>query len=144
MMKKTTWALAWMAVLALSVPMAMAQGRQGGGGSDNPMGMLRVLRSLDLSDSQRDAVQALADEFRPRVHEAQNLVKELGDELRATAEESGFNEALLRPTAEAKGAAMAEVTLLNLELRSRIHEVLTPEQLDTIENLRHQRDRKRK
>lgn len=134
-MKKTTWAVTWMAVLALTLPMTLAQGRHGGAGPDNPMGMLRALKTLDLNDSQRDAVQGLVEEFRPRFDEAQNVVKELGAELREIVEQSGFDESLLRPTAAAKGAAMAQMTLLNLELHSRIRQVLTPEQVETLQNL---------
>jgi len=138
--KKTTLTVALVAALVLAVPTILAQDMRGHGdrpgfGPHDGMDMHRMLSRLDLDDAQRDAIHALFGDFRPRIEEAQGVVEELGAELHGLAQESGYDEALLRPIAETRGAAMAEMTLLKIEMHSSVRELLTPEQIETLEAL---------
>jgi len=143
-MKKAILTAMLVAVVGLGVSVAQAQGPGGGppmgrpgghGGPGQQMGLLDAILRLDLSEEQRDEIRSLLDTFRPQVKQLHEALMELDAEFHQTLRESGYNEALLGPIAEAKGDGVAEEMLLRAQVEAGIIGVLTAEQLEVLQGM---------
>ena len=124
--------------LALSdAASAQNQGRRGfrGEGSMRPGSPLFLLRGLDLSDDQREQVRALFEEVEgtgvpERLRAARQSLHD--------AIESGADESTLRQQATELGEVEGDAAVEFARVRSRIQEILTPEQKKELEQLKAQ------
>src|SRR5262245_6899964 len=133
-------AIALASALALaSAIAAKAQGRHGfhgeGGPGMGPFGSMRMLRELDLSENQRQQVRSLFDEVEKtgipdRLREARESLHD--------AIESGADESALRQQATELGEVEGDAAVEFARVRSRIQEILTPEQRAQFEQLKAQ------
>ena len=115
------------AILAIASLSAQGPGRQRGGGPGREFGPLPLLRQLDLTDAQRQQIQALVQERRPD----ESAMKKLGDlhhdlnaAIFADAPDTAKIEQLKASISEAETAALAE----RVDLQLKIAQILTPEQ----------------
>jgi len=104
-----------------------------GMGPGGPMGQMRMLRELDLSDEQRQRIRALFEEVAAtgapeRLRQARESLKD--------AIESGADEAALREQASQLGEAEGDAAVELARIRARILEVLTAEQKVELEQLK--------
>jgi Spy/CpxP family protein refolding chaperone len=125
------------ALLLASTAAAQRDGRRGfhGEGPHWPGRSMRMLRELDLSDEQRQQVRALFEEVErtgvpERLREARESLHE--------AIESGADESTLRQQASALGEVEGDAAVEIARVRSRIQEILTPEQKQELEQLKAQ------
>ncbi len=136
-------AIALASALALASAAATeTQGRRGfrgdghiGMGGMGGFGAMRMLRELDLTEDQRKQVRALFDEV-----EATGVTQRLRDARESLHEsiESGADESTLRQQAAELGEVEGDAAVELSRVRSRIQELLTPEQKKELEQLKAQ------
>jgi Spy/CpxP family protein refolding chaperone len=159
-MKKTILTTTLVLALALIAYPALAQNQGGcpgpgcghghgyamgpgmGPGMFDGSGFLHRLHRLDLSDEQHDQIQALIDQFQPQFEDLQGQIQDYVTELHGELQASGYNEALLRPVVEAKAGVGVELELLRMNFHSQVAGILTPEQLETLQQMRGPRGRR--
>jgi protein CpxP len=123
-----------LALVIFSTAVAEAQFRRGFHG-EAPGHALRMLRELDLTEAQREQVRSVFEEVErsgvpDRLREARESLQE--------AVESGADEATLRQHAAELGEAEGDAAVELARVRSRIQEILTPEQRQELEQLKAQ------
>ena len=114
--------------LALGVAQAAPggfHGRHGGGYGEGPM---MPLRSLDLTEAQRDQVFKIFHEQAPAMHEQMKQLRDARHDLAQAAAGDQYDAARVRAAAEAQGKAVTQLALLRAQTMQRVHDVLTPEQ----------------
>lgn len=143
-----------MAVLALAgAPLtgafdAAAQGprmRRGieGPGRGGPMGLMGQFRGLDLTDSQRQQLRAVAEEHRA---EFRSIAERLRAAQRAVDEAVAatvFDESLIRQRVSERAQVEADAAVLRARVHARAWQVLTPEQQQKAQELKAQREQRR-
>jgi len=125
-----------------------APGRRGAGGAG---GLHMALRNLDLSDSQRQEVRAIFEIERSQVEANHERLRALGDELREQIESDPYDEDSVRAKATVVATLRVEMAVLRARQSGQIRDLLTPEQLDQLQQMkqeralfRSQRDERRK
>jgi protein CpxP len=101
---------------------------------------MRLLRELDLTDAQREQIRTLFDEL--EATGASERVREARESLQQ-AIESGADEAELRSEAARLGEAEGDAAVERARVRTRVQEVLTPEQREELEHLKRQAKERR-
>ncbi len=137
------------AVSMLAVPAIHAQsgprgGRGPGGRGPGAMGgMVRGLRHLDLSQSQREQVRAVMAGYRPQIEALAEQLRPARQALAEAVTAPMFDEGLIRERAAGVAAAEAEMTVLRGRIHSDVFQLLTPEQIQKAEGLKTERLRRR-
>lgn len=136
MTKRILVAAGLVAALAAGTAVSFAQGPgpRAPGVGPGPHGPGRRgdlgLRGVQLTDAQREQVQSIMQSHRA---EFDNVGKALGEAHRAFAEATrSGDEAAIRARSTAVANAMAEEAILRAKVRSEVHALLTPEQLQEI------------
>lgn len=104
--------------------------------------LMRQLKQLGISDTQKDQIRGIVRDPRPAVRP---LVKQLVQErrtLRDTVQTSPVNEAAIRAQAARVAQVQADLAVQRAHLAERVRSVLTPEQQQKWQQLRAQRDAK--
>lgn len=108
-----------------------------GGPGPGRLGM--ALRRLDLSEGQREEIRAIFESERDSVQVNHEEMRALGAELEGQIEADPYDEEAVR----AKAAGLAELRVEMAVLRARqlgqIREVLTPEQIDELKQMKGER-----
>jgi len=148
------------AALALAVPLTVsaapgpqgdcagmesrgAHGKRGGmermahGGLESPM---HALRSVNLSEAQRDKVFEIMHAQAPAMRERAKAEQKANEELRKLAAAPDYSEAKARALSESIGKAAADAALARVKVDRQIAEVLTPEQRKQLAETRVQAD----
>lgn len=99
-------------------------GRRGMG----PMGPGIPLGQLGLSDDQQAQVRDVMERYRPEVQALGERMRPAHDAQRKAIETVPLNEALVRSTSEAVGAAETEMAVLQARQHNDVFAILTPEQ----------------
>jgi Spy/CpxP family protein refolding chaperone len=126
------------AILALLTPEQLAalrncMGQRGAGDRGRHRGP-DCFEQLDLSQDQLDAMQALRDAFKTEHGDAMQAVRELHKQLR-DARKDGDSDAVAALRTQI-AAAMESIKAAQEQLRQDILNVLTPEQLQALEDCR--------
>jgi periplasmic protein CpxP/Spy len=136
MTKRILVAAGIVAALAGGTAISFAQGPgQGGPGIQGrgQRGRMDVgLRGVQLTDAQREQVRAIMESHR---EEFENARKAIGEAHRAFAEAgraATVDESAIRTRSTAVANAMAEDAILRARVRSEVHALLTPEQLQQL------------
>jgi periplasmic protein CpxP/Spy len=129
------------ASVALAIPLSAAafhghSGGQPGCGSFAEHGgpgmggemMPPHLRSLNLSEAQRDKVFEIMHAQAPVMREKAKAVRKAEDDLRALSAATDYSDAKARALADTAAKAMSEMTLARAKAERQVFEVLTPEQ----------------
>lgn len=149
------------AALALAVPLTVSaapgapddcagmdgrgpQGKRVGGMERGTPGMpaapMLALRSLNLSEAQRDKVFEIMHAQAPAMRERAKAEQKANEELRKLAAAPDYSEAKARTLSEAIGKAAAESALARVKVDRQIADVLTPEQRKQLAETRAQAD----
>lgn len=105
-----------------------------------PGGLKMALRRLNLSESQREQIRAIFETGRGRVEANHERMRAVGAELREQIETDPFDEEAVRAKAEAVAAFQVEMAVLRARRSGRIRALLTPEQLDRLQQMRQERE----
>lgn len=141
---------AWVALAADGAPPETPPGVCDGHGPHGPRGagmgpamgpghghhMLRGIARLDLSEGQRDQIEAILDGNREQVDA---LRDQLRSEREAWAESNDpalFDEAAAQAFADRQAALHADLTVLHMQIRAQVLSVLTDEQRAELEAMR--------
>lgn len=117
-------AAAILAVWALPDPvLAHGKGRMGMGGPG-----MRVIKQLDLSVEQKDAIKGVMEQYRPRMRELRESRREQRQVLMAlTPDDPGYAGAVAEASEQASADARELVTLMG-EVQAAVYALLTDEQ----------------
>jgi protein CpxP len=131
-MKRTIWSAVLAAVLAtvVAIPVIAQRpqgGRGGGRGPGGPDGAMPILRSLNLTDAQREQVRALTEAQRSGQNPRRNLM-DLERQLQAAIFAETPNQQKIDELKNSIAAASAAELTARIDMQSRIAQVLTPEQ----------------
>jgi Spy/CpxP family protein refolding chaperone len=128
-MKRTTWiAAAALVVAALVTIPAIAQPPQGRGGrAFGPGGPFPILRTLNLTDSQREQIAAIAKNHRDGKATQANAVG-LRRQLQLALMADTPDPQKVEQLKAAINAAAAEELAARVELETQVAQLLTPEQ----------------
>ncbi len=110
-----------------------------GPGFQGPQGLHMALRSLDLSETQRDEIKTIFEAERGQVGAYHEQMRDLGAELREQIENDPFNEEAVRAKAAALASLRVEMAVLRARQAGQVRELLTPEQLDQLEQVKQKR-----
>lgn len=141
--------------IALAVPLA-AQARGGHhpgfeGGCDmrgdmvgagmrgGDFGGFGAMRALDLSEAQQDKIFALRHDLAPKMREQMKAVREASVNLRELMEADKYDEARVKDLADARAAAMSEMTQMRLQTEHQVVQLLTEEQRAKLKEIKAQR-----
>lgn len=109
---------------------AERMGGEGEMGHHRPRHGMRILRALDLTPEQREAIKAIHENYKPQIQAAhENLVqqrKALRDAVKATP----VNEGAIRSAANQVGSGIGDLAILLANRRAEVRAVLTAEQQD--------------
>jgi protein CpxP len=91
-------------------------------------GPMMHLRSLNLSEAQRDQVFKIFHEQAPAVREQMKQMRLARTDLAQAAGGDRYDAERVRAAAEAQGKAVTQLALLRAQSMQRVNAVLTPEQ----------------
>lgn len=113
-------------------------GHRGGGPDGFGLGFLegRMAERLDLSQEQRDQIEAILEQGRPAVDTLRQQLRDGRETFRASHQPGDFNEAEVRAHAQAQARVRTELMVETMRLKSQVFAVLTPEQQDQLAQLR--------
>lgn len=153
-----------LALAALAVPLAVAQGPHGPGGHGGrhggpggphggPHGEMHggdlgvmfdhLADRLELTEAQRTAAHQVLEDRQDEVRAAMESVRQQHDALREAAQAEPVNEGAIRAAGEALGTASADAAVLRAELHQELMAILTPEQRAELEALHAERETRR-
>jgi len=107
--------------------------RHGGHG-----GEMRALRSLDLTEAQRDQIFKIHHDQAPACRDQMKKVRSSSDELKKLAAADKVDPAALRRAADAQGKAVSDLAVMRVQTANRVRAVLTPEQRTKLDQQREQ------
>ena len=120
------------------------RGGRGAGGFLGPLARMEIIADeLGLTEEQRDAIRATVD---TAVSDARPVLEAMRDNrqaLREAGDPESYDPATVAALAETQGDLVAELIQLKTATRADVFGILTPEQVEAIEDLRSRRDHRR-
>ncbi len=117
-------------------------GKGMGRGGHGP-GLMRTLRQLDLTDSQKSQIQTIMESNKDQHQAARENVQAAMDDFREVMAADTFNETAIRQAFQKAASAREEAMVLRARTFHQIRQVLTAEQQAQLEQMRKQRQQKR-
>lgn len=111
----------------------------GGPGRPGAHDLRQVLRTLDLSDSQRQEIKAVFEGERDEFGQYRDRMRALGEELEGQIHANPYDEDAVREKATALASLGVEMAVLRARQIGDVRAVLTPEQFDRLEQTRQDR-----
>jgi Spy/CpxP family protein refolding chaperone len=111
-------------------------------GFDHGFGMGFVLRDLNLTDAQRDQVEAIVQRHRDEFRTAADKTRQARHALGAASGAGSVDESAIRAAASALGDAEGEMAILRARVHSEIWDILTSEQRKKAEAFEQQRQQR--
>lgn len=93
-----------------------------------PPGRMPFLRDLPLTDAQEDQVFKIFHDQMPIARERIKAVQRASEEIDGAARTENFNRSRIRELTDTHAKAISDMTLMRVEVMSRVREILTPEQ----------------
>ena len=112
----------------------------GGPGAGGPSGLRMALRNLNLSDSQREEIRTIFEAGRGQVEANHQQMRALGAELHEQIATDPYDEDAVRAKAAAVAAFQVEMAVLRARRSGEIRGLLTPEQLDELQQMKERRE----
>jgi protein CpxP len=109
---------------------------------EGPGRMRGMLRGLDLTGEQRDAVFKVFYEQMPTMHDKMKALREGREALREATTSASFDPQKVRELADEQGKLMADLIVLRADTMHKVYGLLTPEQqkkLSERQQWRHER-----
>ena len=139
MTKRVLIAAGLAAALISGGALALAQSAQGPGvhGPHSPRGgpggrMEFGLRGIDLTDAQRQQVQAIMESHRDELQQIGEKVREAHRAFAQATSAETIDEAAIRTASTAVANAMADEGILRARIRSEVNGILTAEQREQL------------
>jgi Spy/CpxP family protein refolding chaperone len=98
--------------------------------------LFRMARVLKLSNTQKNRINAILDAEMEMVKPLLDKACENKKRLIQAAEATTFDEKAVRDLAAGQARIDVELTVFRIKTQSRIHAILTPEQLEMVKFLR--------
>lgn len=135
------------ALLAGSAVYAQPHGGRGRGGFDGPRGAMRgmpvpMLRALDLTDAQKEQVQAIMERERPQFAELRARHREAARAVHQAVTADTFDEGTIRERAAALASVEADLAVLRARVHADVVQLLTPDQRQSLEQRRAEREQR--
>lgn len=131
-MKKTIWAFAAFAVIALGGIFIFGQrgeaGRGGRGGHFGERGLLRMAERLNLSDEQKTQIKTILADSKTRVKPLMEEMRAQHETLEALGTDGQFDAERVEAAANAQTAASKQLIVEKEKTKAAVFAVLTPEQ----------------
>ena len=140
MKKKIAISVSIAALVAGVFVFAAAQGRQQGGPPPPPPppNLDRMAKDLGLSDAQKAQLKTILDAERAAMESSRPKFDDLHKQIEAATANGQFDEATVRGLANQQAQLMADQMVEHERAKSKIYNVLTPDQRTKAEAL-HQR-----
>jgi Spy/CpxP family protein refolding chaperone len=148
-MKASTILITTLAMAAIAMPgAARAQGFGGppGFGGPGEVGgpglhflehmLPRLAEELELTDAQQVQIQAILDEETPAIESMREQLRNAHHAFRESHPPDEFDEAAVRAFAESQSQTHVELMVAGARTMSRVHNVLTPEQREQLQQMR--------
>ncbi len=148
-MRANTILITTLAMAAMAMPgVALAQGfggPPGFGGPDEFGGpglpflehmLPRLAEELDLTDAQQGQIQAILDEETPAIESMREQLRNAHQAFRESHSPGEFDEAAVRAFAESQSQTHVELMVAGARTMLRIHNVLTTEQREQLQQMR--------
>jgi len=100
------------------------------------------LGGLDLTDAQREQIRALVQQYRESGQPVQEQLRQAQQAQRDALQTVPVNEGLVRSTTEALAQAQAEAALVQARLRADVLALLTPDQIQAMEDRQANREQR--
>jgi len=101
------------------------------------------LRGVDLTDAQKQQIQALTTQTREQNRSVFERLRTADEAFEQAANASPVNEQAIRAAAQSRAMAQADVAIVQATLRTQIFALLTPEQQAQVTKSRNERDNQR-
>ncbi len=99
-------------------------------------GKQQFLKKLGLTDAQKGQVRTIMDEERANIKPLVQKLRDGRKELRELGKSGRFDEAQVRAIAKGQADTITELIVAKQRMRSKIYEVLTPDQRAKAEKMR--------
>jgi len=100
-----------------------------GGRGPHGMDMERLIEDLDLSDEQKEQVEAIVERHKDDKDNLVEGMKEARDELQEVIFAEEFNEAAVRQASQQVSAIMEKLAVLHAKIIAELRTVLSSEQI---------------
>ena len=120
-----------------------ARGRGPGFGPGGPQPGL-ALRTLDLTDAQREQVRQLTQQHREQTRTLVERAEAAREAQRQAMAATPFSESQVRAAMQALAEAQTDLAVQQARLQSEIHALLTTEQQQRLEKMRTEREARAK
>jgi len=104
-----------------------------GRGHMGHMNVMRMAEELNLSDEQRDKIGKIIDDTRPKLRKNGFAMMDNRKEIHALMQDGNVDDKKLRSLTRKQGDLTAEQMYLQLKMQSDIHNVLTDEQREKMQ-----------
>lgn len=101
--------------------------------------MMHVMKKLDLTKEQRQAVRNIKKESRDQMEVKRDEMFELHKALQKEGSAKKYNAAKVRELADAKAKLMSDMTVQRIETMNRVRKELTPEQIEKLDDIKARR-----
>jgi Spy/CpxP family protein refolding chaperone len=99
----------------------------------------RWLGRLDLSEAQHEQILKIFHEQAPVIRERMKAARQARESIEAIASAPNFDVKQARAQADTEAAAIADMEVMRAESMSRIRQMLTPEQIAKLDQMRERR-----
>ena len=99
------------------------------GRGPHAMDMKRLIQDLDLSDEQKEKVEAIVEKYEDDKDNLVEGMKEAREELHEVIFAEEYSEAAVRQAAQQVSAIMEELAVLHAKMIAELRTVLSPEQM---------------
>jgi len=136
-------------VLAAGAGVFAQDGARDGGRRGGPRGEFAgrdaglPLRGVDLTDAQKQQIQALTTQNREQNRAVFERLRSANDAFDKAVDASPLNEQAIRAAAQSVAMARGDAAIVQAKLRTQIFALLTPEQQAQVTKLRNERDNRR-
>ncbi len=135
-MKKTILYASLAALIAGTAITGTASARGGFGHGGGDAQIERMIRALDLDDTQRTEVRRIVDQARPQARALGDSLRDGRAQLGEMVKSENLDAAALQSLADAQGDAMAAAMVARAQVMHDIRGILTAEQLEKLDTLR--------
>jgi len=101
--------------------------------------MMHVMKELDLSKEQREAIRDIKNESRDQMQAQRDKMHEIRKALREQASAETLDISKVRKLADEKSKIMADMTVQRMQSMHQIRKQLTPEQLEKFDKMKEKR-----
>jgi len=98
--------------------------------------MRHVMKKLDLTTEQREAIRNIKDEQREQMSTKRDEMMDIRKALREQVRADSYDASKVRELADTKAKLMADMTVKRIETMNRIRKELTPEQVAKLDSFK--------